>query len=553
MFHQPAGAEFFPQAPVLDYPPRNLPRLRVGRGRANGRIEGACYASGVIPFLRGTDCLLSPIRRGIDMPALWFRLPKIDFSPRSVLLPALCVALAIGPANLVRAQQLQAIEEEPASLQLRTVPGAFDDPADSPLGTQSRPEEQFVPPTPLPRSPSTGNGTEPAPLGAPARDAPAGLPPMLSAPGSGLAFPHSAAPCGACDYWIVSSRCCNGANAPCQAENCLRFFHRSSDRCVEPVPREAFHAALSPDRPVCFVVHGSYNNWKDVLSESRNIHRWLRSAAPCGPTQFVFFTWPSNGNPLLFPVDIAVLGRRSSEHGVFLAQLVSHLPPGQPVCLMGHSHGARTVVSAMHLLGGGAIEGGRVAGLGPHLVRPLRAVLIAAAIDHDWFNPGERYDKALYPPERVLVMHNTRDGWLTIYPLRKVISDRSLGKGGLGQDDRIALDGLNSKVVELNAAEFTGIGHAWSHYYKRPELASALLPYAHFQDDQPTMMMPPEQLRPASPILPGTTSPNANGPAGTPAAATRGNVTQPVVSPTRKVPQAQPTYVRPIEKNPRAD
>lgn len=459
---------------------------------------------------------------------------------------ALVAAALFAHADVrVTAQELKSIEEEPAEEKPRTVPKTFDEQHDSPLGAQSKPDEAFAPPTQIPKLSAPENSTGPTQLGTPSTGAPGVAPvlPPLSA--------HPAGGCGMCDYWIVSSRCCNGANAPCEPDNCLRFFHRRSERCVDPVPREAFHASLRPDQPVCFVVHGSYNDWKDVLSESWNIHRWLRSAAPYCPIQFVFFTWPSNGNPLLFPVDIAVLGRRSSEHGVFLAQVVSNLPPGQPVSLVGHSHGARTVVAAMHLLGGGAIEGRRVAGLGPNLARPLRAVLIAAAIDHDWFNPGERYDKALFPPERVLVMRNSRDGWLTVYPLRKGISERSLGKGGLGQDDRFALDALNHKIVELNTAEFTGIGHAWSHYYRRPELATALVPYTYFQEDQPVMggpasLLPGPALNPATPIQPGT-PPGATGPVDQPAVSKRSLPSKPA-SQVQRTPRVQPTDVTPVPK-----
>ncbi|MBI3863277.1 MAG: alpha/beta hydrolase [Planctomycetia bacterium] len=287
-----------------------------------------------------------------------------------------------------------------------------------------------------------------------------------------------------CDYWIVSSRGCDGATVPADACSCLSFFHRTSEQNLVREPGQAFLASVRPDRPVCFVVHGSYNRWRDVVAESRKIHHWLRCANRGNPLQVVFFTWPSDGNmPILLPVEIAILGRRSGAHGVYLAKLATQLPPTQQVCIVGHSHGARAAVAALHLLGGGALEEGLVLPVGCTCPPRLRAVLIAAAIDYDWLNPGQRYGQALVVPERVLLMRNSRDSWLTMYPARKWSGERALGKDGLGQDDRLALGPLGAKVVELNSAEFTTWHHSFSDFHQRPELATAMLPYVYFQED----------------------------------------------------------------------
>ncbi|HLJ09821.1 MAG TPA: alpha/beta hydrolase [Planctomycetaceae bacterium] len=308
-----------------------------------------------------------------------------------------------------------------------------------------------------------------------------------------------------CDYWIVSSRHCNGRHAPCNAGCCMSFFHRTSEQCLVPEPREAFLASIRPDRPVCFVVHGSYNWWRDVTAESRRIHRWIRSAAPHFPLQVVFFTWPSDGNmPFLFPVDIAILGRRSAAHGMYLANLMTQLPPDQRVSILGHSHGARGAVAALHVLGGGTLERGQALPAGYSVPSHLRAVLIAAAIDHDWLNPGERYGQALWAPERVLLLRNSRDATLAIYPLRKGLGERALGRNGLGTDDRFALGGLGPKVVELDAQEFATWHHAFSAYHEHPELASAVIPYVYFQDDGQSSIGP---ALPTSPTAPSGTTP----------------------------------------------
>jgi hypothetical protein len=321
-----------------------------------------------------------------------------------------------------------------------------------------------------------------------------------------------------CNYWIVSSRNCSGKNAPCDTDCCLEYLHRTSDQCLIPEGRDTFLASIQPGRPVCFVVHGSYNWWRDVLTESRRINRWIHSGAPGAPVQVVFFTWPSDGNmPFIFPVDIAILGRRSAAHSMYLANLISQLPPGQPVSVLGHSHGARASVAALHLLGGGALEKGQALPAGHAVPQHLRAVLMAAAIDHQWLNPGERYGQALVIPERVLLMRNSRDATLGVYPLRKGVGPRALGQYGLGQDDRFILGSLGAKVDELDAAEFAAWHHRFAAYHEHPELASAIVPYVYFRDDVPASVAPAvgmPQSPPAAAPPKNITTPAANEAAG---------------------------------------
>ncbi|HEY2249549.1 MAG TPA: alpha/beta hydrolase [Planctomycetaceae bacterium] len=371
----------------------------------------------------------------------------------------------------------------------------------------------------------------------PAPDAPIGSSQSSAVQTKVLAAP---ADLGDCDYWIVSSRNCGGANAAADAGRCLLYLHRTSEQNLVREQRETFLASVRPDRPVCFVMHGSYNRWGDVMVESRKIHRWLRSAAPDSPLQVVFFTWPSDGNmPFIFPVDIAILGRRSAVHGAYLANLIAQLPADQQVAIVGHSHGARTAAAALHLLGGGALEEGPAFPAGSSYPRQVRAVLIAAAIDHNWLNPGQRYGQALLVPERVLLLRNSRDGTLAVYPMRKIMGERALGKDGLGQDDRFALGSLGPKVVELNAAEFADWHHSFADFHQRPELAKAMLPYVYFQEDGAapkvgTPVITPTEVTPTGPKIIAPNDSPKDSPSDAPDSTT-----------VRIVPAAKPPEARP--------
>jgi esterase/lipase superfamily enzyme len=375
-----------------------------------------------------------------------------------------------------------------------------------------------------------------------------------------VAAPRGSAPAGgtagnapvaeAADYWIVSSRQCKGRASG--HNGCLQFLHRTPDRKLTDRGRDAFLSSIRADQPVCFVVHGSYNWWHDVVNESQRINRWIRSASPASPVQVVFFTWPSDGNmPYLFPVDIAVLGRKASQHSIYLANLIGKLPPEQPVCLLGHSHGARASVAALHLLGGGAIEDGEVLAPGYSTPRHLRAVLVAAAIDRNWLNPGQRYGQALQVPEQILLMRNSRDATLAIYPLRKAGSGRALGRDGLALEDRFALDRMGKKVVELDAAQFAGPNHSFADYHEHPELASAITPYVYFQEGTPsaasTEPVPTTTARPDSELgNPEKIKPPEQSPEGKPS-----HEGAPLNGPTtpagnRTAPKLVPTSLEPI-------
>ncbi len=301
------------------------------------------------------------------------------------------------------------------------------------------------------------------------------------------------APTAENEYWIVSSRNCDPNNAPGNANGCLSYFHHNANQNLTSETHAAFLASIRPDQPVCFVIHGSYNWWRDVLVESQKINRWIRSSSPGTPVQVVFFTWPSDGNmPVIFPVDIAVLGRKSAAHAIYLADLMTQLPTEQRVSIVGHSHGARAGVAAMHLLGGGTLENGHALPAAHNTPKHLRAVLVAAAIDHNWLNPGDRYGKALLPPERVLLMRNSRDATLGVYPMRKGFGERALGKDGLGADDRFVLGSLGPKVTELDVAQFTDWHHSFTHFHERPELAAAATPFIFFNDETPIEQSPVE-------------------------------------------------------------
>lgn len=301
------------------------------------------------------------------------------------------------------------------------------------------------------------------------------------------AQPRSVGP--AVRYWIVSTRCCQQSKHKCDV-GCHFVCHAVTDDCqLHPVCLEELLSSQSPGAPTCVTVHGSFTRWQDVRMDAECTYQWLRSPCPQSPLNFIYFTWPSEGvftlvpnNPFTSPVlqwDIAILGRRSEFNGFYLADLVGRLPHGTPVCLLGHSLGTRTIAASLQLLAGGTIQNRQrwnPADCGSR----IRVVFAAAAIDHDWFNPKERFSCALHRAECLLNLRNECDLALATYPLRHPFSSRSLGRAGFTNRDQRKLGPQACQVSDVEVSPLIGRGHSWPSYIQRPELAAAIAPYVYF-------------------------------------------------------------------------
>ena len=296
-------------------------------------------------------------------------------------------------------------------------------------------------------------------------------------------------------YWVVSTRDCGGNLDQGQRDRYQVFAcDHQGRRTVSSL--EGLIQSLSPGVPVCFVMHGSFVDWPTVWSDARQTNAWLRRPYPDRPLHVVFLTWPSDDTPmLLFPVDVAILGRRASRYSFYLAELVSLVPDDHPICLIGHSHGARMVVSTLHILGGGQVEDIAFGG-GPFHHHRIRAVLAAGAFDHHWLNPGQRYEQAIERPELILNLQNRRDIALGFYPLHRPLTAPAAGRIGFGDADRRLIGPAAQKLIDVDITRFVRRGHIWPNYYTEPQLAQAIAPHVFFVDDVP----PPASLaRTASP------------------------------------------------------
>ena len=304
-----------------------------------------------------------------------------------------------------------------------------------------------------------------------------------------VAFPGSGTSISDEEHWIVSVRHCQQQCHDCAHDCCLKYVRSDWNGCATTSSNSDFQSWLKPGVPVCIMVHGSFVTADTVAEDSKNTFRWLRQAAPHLPLQVVFLTWPSEGLLTLNPaiavssavpgLDVAILGRRAEFNGIRLVKLIQSISPESPICLIGHSHGARIVASGLDLIGGGELCGVQLCDGPSHRIR---TILAGAAIDHDWLCPGQRYERALSATECLLNIQVRKDWALMVYPLRKPFSRRALGSAGFTQGDLEQFGHRASQVANYDLSEMIGYGHIWPEFYQHQSIANELVDWVYFVD-----------------------------------------------------------------------
>ena len=346
----------------------------------------------------------------------------------------------------------------------------------------------------------------PAPdyLPAPSADpVPGALPYSAPLPSPGTPMIGS---CDTPDYWVVSSREAVQHRLKRREDWTLDVYHRQIGGQTVQSSLGAMTQHISPGVPVLICIHGSFVDAESNFRESAETYQWIRNAAPHLPLQVIFFSWPSDG-PYTYvtPLDVAIRGERAEFNGFHVAQVVSALPASCPVSFLGHSHGCRVILSALHIAAGGSIQNlcfRYDMGAG----RRYRAVLAAAAVDHNWLNPGERYDGSLRRCEALLTLINRDDIPIAVYPFHRPGAARALARVGLTERDRVRLGDQACKARELDVTSLVGSDHLWPAYFRCPRIATCIAPYVYFEESRPRQVQLESIGPPLEPLPVGSAS-----------------------------------------------
>lgn len=234
------------------------------------------------------------------------------------------------------------------------------------------------------------------------------------------------------------------------------------------------NAAYDPRLATVLLVHGNHTDEPTAIVKGLTAFRALTEpTSDMRPLRLLVWSWPTDFIPGTLRRDARVKAEWAEDEAFYMARFVASLDRREAVTLVGYSFGARAISGALHLLGGGSLGGRRLRGMITDERAPLRAVLLAAAVDDDWLLPGHRHGYALEAVERMVITVNPQDRVLRWYRFLVPGSQATaLGSHGLGS--QATLGRHTRKLVQLNAHQAVGGQHGWASYIGSPEIVAEL-------------------------------------------------------------------------------
>ncbi len=245
----------------------------------------------------------------------------------------------------------------------------------------------------------------------------------LVADNSVFAIDAGASAAAATQVWLINTRCA-GSCGDLQAESSKIRYWRLDESCGggqwQASDAAAFQASAAPGLPTTVLVHGYGTDDDWAVRHGNQLYASMKQRA-CGCSfRLVVWSWPADRIGGRIRPDVQAKVCRSDVEAHYLALVVSSLPKGEPLSLVGYSLGCRTASGALQLLAGGPLAGRSLPpeqlsawkNAGP---RPIRVMMLAAAMDTDWLEPCCPNGLAPLAVERILVVKNGCDRDLKWY------------------------------------------------------------------------------------------------------------------------------------------
>ena len=182
----------------------------------------------------------------------------------------------------------------------------------------------------------------------------------------------------------------------------------------------AFQASAVPGVPTTVLVHGNATDEDWAVRHGNELYGLMKQQAGGRPFRLIVWSWPADRVVRRIRPDVQIKVCRSDVEAYYLARVLPNLPKGTPLSLVGYSLGCRTVSGALQLLAGGSVAGRSLA---PEVLaawnkagpRPIRVMMVAAAMDANWLEPYCPRGLAPLAAERILVVTNGGDRVLKWY------------------------------------------------------------------------------------------------------------------------------------------
>jgi hypothetical protein len=223
--------------------------------------------------------------------------------------------------------------------------------------------------------------------------------------------------------WLINTRGvpgCGDLEADLSKITYCRLDESSSGAAWQASDAAAFQASAVAATPTTVLIHGYGTDDEWAVRHGMEFYGLMKQRACGHPFRLIVWSWPADRVVRRFRPDVQNKICRSEAEAYYLARVLSGLPKGEPLSLAGYSLGCRTLSGALQLLAGGTVAGRSLAAealaawnqSGP---RPIRVMLVAAALDADWLEPSGPRGLAPLAVERILVVKNARDPVLKLY------------------------------------------------------------------------------------------------------------------------------------------
>lgn len=243
---------------------------------------------------------------------------------------------------------------------------------------------------------------------------------------------------------------------------CERLAVDGGQRRWSPTSWTEVAAEFAEPLPTIIYVHGNRVSSGEDKQQGLAFYRSLANSRPPGRLRYVIWSWPAD--QIRGPAkDYAVKAARTKPVGWQLAWAVNQLPPQSPVTLVGYSYGARIVTGALHLLGGGSMGELKLYRSDNALRPPLRAALVAAALDADWLRPGGYHGLAVGQVESMVLINNQLDPAMRFYHL-PVENRHAQALGFAGVRATRSWGDAAGKIRSIDVTNSVGRHHAISEY-----------------------------------------------------------------------------------------
>ena len=233
----------------------------------------------------------------------------------------------------------------------------------------------------------------------------------------------SPAPGPAAQVWLISTRGASGCGN-LEADLSTITYHRLEESCGsgrwQASDAATFQASAHPTEPTIVLIHGNRTDDDWAVRHGNALYGLLKQQAGGCPFRLVVWSWPADRVARRTRPDVQIKVCRSDVEAYYLARLLACLPKGTPLSLVGYSLGCRTAGGSLQLLAGGTVADRRLA---PEILatwnhagrRPIRVMMLAAAMDADRLEPPCAHGLAPLAIERILVTTNDRDRVLKWY------------------------------------------------------------------------------------------------------------------------------------------